>query len=143
RSLETLHMRMVRHTENAKRVAGFLNDHVKIDHVNYLGLLRPGTSQYEIYRRQCEGPGAMISFDILSDEAGVFRFLNALHLVRLAVSLGGTESLAQHPNSMTHAAVDPIEKKSLGISEGLVRLSVGIEDPEDLVRDLRSALGAV
>lgn len=143
RSLETLHMRMVRHSENAKRVAGFLNDHPKIDSVNYLGLLTPGTRQYEVYRRQCDGPGAMISFDVLSDEKGVFRFLNALSLVKLAVSLGGTESLAQDPDTMTHAAVDPNDKKALGITEGLVRLSVGIEDPEDLVRDLHTALEAV
>jgi methionine-gamma-lyase len=89
------------------------------------------------------GPGSLIAFDIDGGEAAAFRFLNALKLVRLAVSLGGTESLSEHPASMTHADVPPDEREAMGITPGLVRLSVGVEHYEDLVADLAQALEAV
>jgi methionine-gamma-lyase len=85
----------------------------------------------------------MVSFEVVGGEAGAFRFLNALRLVRLAVSLGSTESLAEHPATMTHAGVEAGERERLGITSGLIRLSVGIEHPDDIVSDIESALNAV
>ena len=85
----------------------------------------------------------MISFDIIGGEAQAFRFLNALRLIRLAVSLGGTESLAEHPASMTHSDVAPLERLAMGITDQMVRLSIGVEHPEDLIADLEQALEAV
>ena len=143
RSLETLQLRMTRQTETAGRVARFLAEHPKVLALRYLGLLSPEDPQHDLYKRQCLGPGAMVSFEVDGGEAGAFRFLNALRLVKLAVSLGGTESLAEHPASMTHAAVDPAEKQRLGVVPSLVRLSVGVEHPEDLILDLAQALDAV
>lgn len=143
RSLETLQLRMTRQTENAGKVARFLVEHPKVHGVRYLDLLGPGDAQYDLYRRQCLGPGAMVSFEVEGGEAGAFRFLNALRLVKLAVSLGGTESLAEHPATMTHAGVDPEEKERTGVTAGLVRLSVGVEHPDDLIADLTQALEAV
>ncbi len=141
RSLETLKIRMERQTQNAEEVARFLASHPKVEKVHYLGLLTEQDGrQYEIYRRQCLAPGAMISLDIRGGEAEAFAFLNNLHLFKLAVSLGSTESLAQHPDTMTHAAVDPAEKLKLGISPALIRLSIGVEHPEDLIADLKQAL---
>ena len=143
RSLETLKLRMTSQMENARYVADFLADHPKVDRVYYLGHLAEGDPQYEIYRKQCLSPGSMISFDIRGGEVETFRFLNALKLIKLAVSLGGTESLAEHPSSMTHAEVDPAEKLLLGITPSMVRLSIGVEHPEDLIADMKQALEAV
>jgi methionine-gamma-lyase len=143
RSLETLKIRMERQARNAHRVADFLAGHPKVEKVHYLGHLQPGDSQWEIFQRQCESPGAMISFEIRGGEAEAFRFLNRLQLIKLAVSLGGTESLAEHPATMTHADVPPEEQRRIGIRENLVRLSVGIEHPADLILDLEQALDAV
>lgn len=143
RSLETLSLRMHRQMETAGRVAHFLANHPKVKDVHYLGLLDAGHPQYELYKRQCLGPGAMVAFDIDGGEPEAFRFLNHLEIVKLAVSLGGTESLAQHPATMTHAGVDPAERERLGITGSLVRLSVGVEHHEDLIADLAAALVAV
>ncbi|HSF87394.1 MAG TPA: cystathionine gamma-synthase family protein [Acidimicrobiia bacterium] len=143
RSLETLAIRMERQTATAQRIARFLTSHPKVHNVHYLGLLDAGDPGYDIYKRQCTGPGAMISFEVDDGEAGAFRFLNHLELVRLAVSLGSTESLAEHPGTMTHSSVDPEGKLRLGITPSLVRLSVGVEHPADLVVDLGHALDAV
>ncbi len=141
RSLETLKIRVERQTKNAEEVARFLAAHPQVKKVHYLGLLTEEDGrQYEIYRRQCLAPGAMISFEIRGGEAEAFAFLNKLHLFKLAVSLGSTESLAQHPDSMTHAAVDPEEKMKLGITPALIRLSIGVEHPDDLIADLAQAL---
>ncbi len=142
RSLETLHLRMTRQTESAGKVARFLVEHPAVSRVRYLDLLEPDDPQADIYRRQCLGPGAMISFEVEGGEAGVFRFLNALRLIKLAVSLGSTESLAEHPASMTHCAVPLDEKVRTGVTDGLVRLSVGVEDADDLIADLTQALAA-
>jgi methionine-gamma-lyase len=143
RSLETLKMRMTAMMKNARYCAEFLNDHPKVRQVFYLGLIRDGHPQFATYRKQCDGPGSLIAFDVEGGEAGAFRFLNALKLVKLAVSLGGTESLAEHPGSMTHADVPPEDQLRMGIMPGLVRLSVGVEHYEDLIADLGQALDAV
>ena len=143
RSLETLKLRMERQRETAERVAGFLVEHPKVRSVSYLGLLTSDDPQHDIYKRQCLGPGSMISFEVDGGEAEAFRFLNSLRLVHLAVSLGGTESLAEHPATFTHAGVGEEHRQQLGITQGLVRLSVGVEHPDDLVYDLEQALKAV
>ena len=96
--------------------------------------------QYAIYKKQYSSAGAMLSFDIKGGEKEAFRFLNALKLVKLAVSLGGTESLAEHPSSMTHAGVDPDYRKRMAISEKMIRISIGVEHADDLIWDLDQAL---
>lgn len=143
RSLETLKLRMTSQMKNARYVANFLRDHPKVDRVYYLGHLTEEDPQYEVYRRQCLAPGAMISFEVKGGEEEAFRFLNALQHVKLAVSLGGTESLAEHPGTMTHSDVPPEEQRRMGITPALVRLSVGIEHPDDIIADLDQALTAM
>ncbi len=143
RSLETLKLRMTSQMKNARHVADYLADHPKVECVHYLGHLQEGDRDYELYRRQCEGPGGMISFEVTGGEEEAFRFLNALQLVKLAVSLGGTESLAEHPGTMTHADVSPEDQLGMGITPSLVRLSVGVEHPDDLIADLEQALAKV
>ena len=142
RSLETLKMRKTAMMKNARYCADFLNDHPKVREVFYLGLLTEEHPQFAAYRKQCEGPGSLIAFDVKGGEEAAFRFLNSLKLVKLAVSLGGTESLAEHPGSMTHADVPPEEQARMGITPGLVRLSVGVEHYEDLIADLDQAPAA-
>ena len=143
RSLETLQLRMERSSTNAKAVAEFLSNHPKVKSVNYLGLLAANDPRRAVFERQCTAAGSTFSFEVQGGEAGAFRCLDALTVIKLAVSLGGTESLASHPAAMTHSGV-PIEvRKKLGISESMIRLSVGIEDPLDLVEDLRQALERV
>jgi methionine-gamma-lyase len=143
RSLETLKLRMEQAATNAGEVARFLSGHPKVARVNWLGLLPADDPMRPTFDRMCSGPGSMISFEVKGGEDEAFRFLNALTLVKLAVSLGGTESLAQHPRTMTHADVDPADHERFGITPALVRLSVGIEDAGDLIADLDAALAAV
>jgi methionine-gamma-lyase len=143
RSLETLKLRMEKQVQNAQKVAKFLNRHPKIERVNYLGLLEPGDQEYEIYRRQCLSPGAMLSFDLAGGEKEAFQFLNHLQLFKLAVSLGSTESLAEHPFTMTHIDVDWQDKMDMGITPKMVRLSIGVENYRDIIADIRQALDAV
>jgi methionine-gamma-lyase len=143
RSLETLKLRMTAQMKTARHVAAFLTDHPKVARVYYLGNLTGDDPQYAVYQRQCSAPGGMISFEVVGGEAEAFRLLNALKLIRLAVSLGGTESLAEHPATMTHADVDPEERLELGITPAMIRLSVGVEHPDDLIADLAQALEAV
>ncbi|MFN8494704.1 MAG: cystathionine gamma-synthase family protein [Caldilineaceae bacterium] len=143
RSLETLKLRMTSQMKNARYVADYLADHPKVKRVYYLGHLPEEAPEHAIYAKQCLAPGGMISFDIVGGEAEAFRFLNALQLFQLAVSLGGTESLAEHPASMTHSDVDPEERIEMGITDAMVRLSIGVEHPEDLIADLEQALAAV
>jgi methionine-gamma-lyase len=143
RSLETLKLRMTAEMKTARHVAEFLNDHPKVARVYYLGNLTDDDPQYAVYRRQCKAPGGMIAFDVVGGEPEAFRLLNALKLIHLAVSLGSTESLAEHPASMTHADVDPEARLELGIGAAMVRLSIGVEHPEDLIADLAQALEAV
>ena len=143
RSLETLKMRMTAAMKNARYVADFLDDHPKVTSVYYLGLLRESDPMFEVYRRQCVGPGSLIAFEVKDGEAGAFRFLNALQLVKLAVSLGGTESLAEHPGTMTHADVPPDDQMRMGVTPAMVRMSVGVDHYSDILADLEQALEAV
>lgn len=143
RSLETLKVRMDRQCENAQKVADFLTRSAKIEKVHYLGLIKAGTKADEIYKKQYSSPGAMISFDVKGGEKEAFLFLNNLKLVKLAVSLGSTESLAQHPATMTHCALNADEKERIGVTPTLVRLSVGVEDAADIIFDLGQALDAI
>jgi methionine-gamma-lyase len=143
RSLETLALRMGAQMRGAREVAAFLAQHPAVRRVHYLDQLDSGDPMVPIYRRQCSAPGSVISFDVAGGEAEAFRFLNALKLVKLAVSLGGTESLAEHPASMTHADVPLDHRKRFGITPAMVRLSIGVEHPEDLIADLQQALAAV
>lgn len=141
RSLETLKVRMDQQAINAKEVAEFLNQHPLVERVYYLGnTAKSGTLlEREVIERQYTSYGAMISFDIVGGEAEAFRFLDRLKLIKLAVSLGGTESLAEHPYTMTHADVDQEDKIAMNISEKLIRLSIGVEHPTDLIHDLSQA----
>lgn len=143
RSLETLKVRMEQQARNAEAIAQFLNNHPGVKKVHFLGLLDKGSKNYKIYQKQYTSPGAMIAFEIEGNEEDAFRFLNHLQLIKLAVSLGSTESLAQHPATMTHAGLTPEIKAKIGITEGLVRLSVGVENYQDLIRDIDHALSIV
>jgi len=143
RSLETLKLRMTSQMKNARYIADYLENHPKVDRVYYLGHLNEEDPAFEVYRSQCLSPGSMVSFDVRGGEAEAFRFLNALQLVKLAVSLGGTESLAEHPGSMTHSDIPPEDQLRMGITASMVRLSVGVEHPEDVIADLEQALEAV
>lgn len=142
RSLETLKPRMDLQAQNAERVAEMLNNHPKVERVYYLGNLSEDhqPDQYRIRQQQCDSNGAMLSFDVQGGEAAAFRFLNELKLIKLAVSLGSTESLAEHPATMTHADVDPEVKERLNITGKMVRISVGVENWEDLCCDIERAL---
>jgi len=140
RSLETLKVRMEQQQRNAQQVADFLANHDKVEKVHYLGHIMPEDPDYELYQRQYSSPGAMISFDIKGGEKEAFQFLNALRLIKLAVSLGSTESLAQHPATMTHVGVDPADRERMGVTGKLVRLSVGVENATDIIWDISNAL---
>ncbi len=140
RSLETLALRMQAQARGAQEVAAFLVEHPKVRAIHYLGTTRAEDPMADVYHRQCRSAGSVISFDIDGGEKEAFRFLNALQLVKLAVSLGGTESLAEHPASMTHADVPADQQRSLGIGPDMIRISVGIEHPGDLIADLEQAL---
>ncbi|WP_271768057.1 cystathionine gamma-synthase family protein [Aquimarina algiphila] len=143
RSLETLKVRMDQQTQNAQIVADYLKNHSKVKNVYYLGLLEEGSEAYQIYQKQCSAPGAMVSFDIVGGEKEAFTFLNHLKLMKLAVSLGSTESLAEHPKTMTHAGVDEEQRQQMKITDQLVRLSIGVEHSKDLIWDLEQALEKV
>lgn len=144
RSLETLKVRMDMQAINATHVAKFLNEHPLVEKVYYLGNLTPadGTA-YEILQRQCNSHGAMIAFDVKGGEAEAFKVLNALRLIKLAVSLGSTESLAEHPATMTHVDVDVALRERLHITEKMIRLSIGVENYEDIIADLQQALATI
>ena len=145
RSLETLELRMSRAGENAAKVCEFLAAHPKVEKVGYLGFLERGEDQRQadIYRRHCSGAGSTFSLYLKGGEAEAFAFLDALKIAKLAVSLGGTETLASHPAGMTHLSVPDARKKALAITDNLVRISVGVEDADDLIADFEQALEAV
>lgn len=143
RSLETLQLRMERSQANAAELAARLREHPKVEAVLTPGGPDAGPEQQAIFARQCRGAGSTFSIRLRGGEAEAFRLLNALKLVKLAVSLGGTESLASHPSSTTHSDYSPEAKARCGIGDNLVRLSVGVEHVEDLWADLRQALAAV
>jgi methionine-gamma-lyase len=142
RSLETLELRMSRAGENAAKVCAYLRDHPKVEHVGYLGFL-DGDRQADIYRRHCTGAGSTFSLYLKGGEAEAFAFLDALRIAKLAVSLGGTETLASHPAGMTHLSVADERKAALGITDNLVRISIGVEDADDLIADFTQALDRV
>jgi methionine-gamma-lyase len=142
RSLETLALRMERANSNARLVAQFLRDHPKVGKVHYLEFLEQGSEAQAVYARQCTGAGSTFSFDIKGGEKEAFVFLNALEIFKLAVSLGGTESLASHPAAMTHSGVPVEVRDRIGVLDTTIRLSVGIEHPDDLIADLVQALAA-
>jgi methionine-gamma-lyase len=139
RSLETLSLRMERANANAATVATFLRDHPKVAKMHYLPFLTEPAS-LDLYQRQCTGAGSTFSFDIVGGEAAAFAFLNALQVFKLAVSLGGTESLASHPAAMTHSGVPADVRARIGVLDTTIRLSVGVEHPDDLVADVAQAL---
>ncbi|MFZ4544208.1 MAG: cystathionine gamma-synthase family protein [Saprospiraceae bacterium] len=143
RSLETLKIRMEQQALNAAKVAEYLNKHPKIEKVYYLGNIPEGTNEYEIYKRQYSSAGAMLSFDVKGGEKDAFTFINSLKLIKLAVSLGGTESLVEHPYTMTHAGVDPDHKHEMSVTEKMVRLSTGVENYKDIIWDIEQALQKV
>ncbi|HEX8125499.1 MAG TPA: cystathionine gamma-synthase family protein [Allosphingosinicella sp.] len=145
RSLETLELRMTRAGENAAKVCEFLRDHPKVESVGYLGFLEGGADerQADIYRRHCTGAGSTFSLYLKGGERESFAFLDALKIAHLAVSLGGTETLASAPAAMTHLSVPDERKQALGITDNLVRISIGVEDADDLIADFDQALGAV
>lgn len=140
RSLETLKIRMETAASNAEKVNDYLLSHPKIEKTYYLGNLKPGDEEFEIKERQYTSNGAMISFDIKGGEKEAFAFLNNLKMVKLAVSLGGTESLAEHPKTMTHSSLPKDLADHLQITDQLVRLSVGIENYKDIIADIEQAL---
>ena len=139
RSLETLELRMSRAGENAAKVCAWLKEQPQVEKVVYLGF--PETArQADIYRRHCTGAGSTFSLYLKGGEAEAFAFLDALKIAKLAVSLGGTETLASHPAAMTHLSVPAERKKALAISDNMVRISIGCEDADDLIADFAQAL---
>jgi methionine-gamma-lyase len=140
RSLETLSLRMKKQTENAQKIVAWLVAHPAVSKVYYPGLIKPESRAWPIYQKQLEAPGAMVSFDIVGGEPAAYCFLNSLKLIKLAVSLGSTESLAEHPATMTHVSAPIAYLDQVGITENLVRISVGVEDADDLIADFDRAL---
>ncbi len=143
RSMETMSLRMHKSAENAASVANFLRGHAKVAEVNYLGFLPPSDPRYGLFQRQCRSAGSTFGFSVKGGEAEAFRLLDALQVIKLAVSLGGTETLISHPASTTHSGVPKQTRDRLGITDGLIRISVGIENAEDLMADLGGALDAI
>ena len=141
RSLKTLSLRMQAHARNGAAVAKFLNEHDKVEQVIYPGL--ESHPQHEIAKKQMTGFGGMITFYVKGSLEEARKFLETVKVFSLAESLGGVESLIEHPAIMTHASVPPEMRKELGISDTLIRLSVGIEDLDDLILDLTNALNQV
>ena len=139
RGIKTLHVRMQRHCENTKKIADFLNSNEKIDHVYWPGF--DFHKNHEIANKQMDDYGGMLSFKVKSNNTkDVYRILERLKIFTLAESLGGVESLCGHPASMTHASIPREEREKSGLSDSLIRLSVGIEDADDLIQDLRQAI---
>ena len=138
RGMKTLEVRMERHCANALKVAEFLESHPAVDVVMYPGL--KSFPQYELAKKQMRLPGAMIAFEVKGGIEAGRKLMNSVELCTLAVSLGDAETLIQHPATMTHSPYTPEERAASGISEGLVRLSIGLETAEDIIADLKQAL---
>jgi methionine-gamma-lyase len=143
RSLETLALRMNAANRNGEIVAAFLHEHPSVAKVHHLAYLPEGSRAKEVYESQSSAPGSTFSFDVKGGEAEAFRVLNALQVFKLAVSLGGTESLISHPASTTHSGVPKATRDRLGVSDATIRVSIGIEHPDDLVADLAQALATL
>lgn len=141
RGLKTMEIRMERHCANAKKVAEYLVKQEKVERVYYPGLeTHPG---YEIAKKQMQDFGAMISFEVKGGKEGGMKFVNSLSMIPIAVSLGDAETLVQHPASMTHSVYTEEELKAAGISAGLIRLSVGLENAEDIIADLEQGFSKI
>jgi cystathionine beta-lyase/cystathionine gamma-synthase len=138
RGMKTLDLRVNRQNDNAMKIAQYLVNHEKIRCVNYPGL--PTHPDYEIARKQMKGFGGMLSFEVRADFEGTKRFMDNLKVVKLATSLGGVTTLATQPVTNTHVALSPEEREKTGISDSLVRISVGIEDAEVIIKDIEQAL---
>jgi methionine-gamma-lyase len=143
RSLETLTLRMNASNQNGVIVAKFLSEHPQVTKVHHLDYLPEGSPMRRVYETQCDAPGSTFSFDVKGGEAEAFKVLNALQIFKLAVSLGGTESLTCHPASTTHSGVPKVTRDRLGVSDATIRVSIGIEHPDDLVADLAQALATL
>jgi methionine-gamma-lyase len=130
-------------SDNAGRVAGYLARHPKVASVNYLGHLKAGDPRMAVFERQCLSAGSTFSFSIRGGEAEAFRMLDALQVMKLAVSLGGTETLISHPASTTHSGVAKETRDRLGITDAMIRISVGIENADDLIADLEQSLAKI
>ncbi|HEV2364521.1 MAG TPA: cystathionine gamma-synthase family protein [Caulobacteraceae bacterium] len=142
RSLETLRLRVDKCFDNARIVAEWLGRHPKVERLAWLGAVDPASAAGKVIARQCGATGATFSFVVKGGRAAAFRTLDTLQVIKLAVSLGGTESLACHPGTTTHSGVSENERAALGIEEGMIRLSTGVEAPEDLIADLDAGLAA-
>ncbi len=142
RSLETLKIRMVQQANNAWEIAKFLSSHNKVKNLHYLGFIND-ERQMKIFSQQCLSPGSMIAFEIEGGEFEAFQFLNNLKLFKLAVSLGSTESLAEHPATMTHCDVSEADRNRIGITPNLIRMSIGLEDSSDLIKAIAIAFETV
>jgi methionine-gamma-lyase len=140
RSLGTLQLRMEQQQANTRRLVELLRSHAQVKRVYYPGLEEMGARQVALWKQQCSGAGSVVSFDVHGGEAEAYRVLDAVRHMRLAVSLGGIETLIEHPWSMTHADMTPEQKLQAGFGPAMIRLSVGLEDPADLVDDLAQAL---
>ena len=143
RSLETLKLRMTASTQGCKQVTAFLESHPKVRSVWFLDYLPQEHADRAVFERQCRSAGSTFSFEVVGGEQQAFSVLNALKVIKLAVSLGGTETLASHPASMTHSDVPVPRRERLGITDAMIRLSVGIETADDLIADLEQALGHI
>ncbi|MBI1251965.1 MAG: cystathionine gamma-synthase family protein [Alphaproteobacteria bacterium] len=143
RSLETLKLRMDAGAAGAAKVAAFLAEHPKIENVWYLDFLPETHPDHEIHKRQNKSAGSTFSFEVKGGEAAAFRLLDRLRVIKLAVSLGGTETLASHPAAMTHSGMSEEELKRFAITPSLIRISIGVENPDDLIADLAQALDGV
>ena len=137
RGLKTLHVRMDRHCENAQKVAEYLEKHPKVESIAYPGL--KSFPQYDLAKKYMKKPGSMIAFEVKGGLEAGRNLINNVHLCSLAVSLGDTETLIEHPASMTHSPYTPEERAASNIPEGLVRISIGLEDAEDIIADLEKA----
>ncbi|MBO3699999.1 aminotransferase class I/II-fold pyridoxal phosphate-dependent enzyme [Roseivirga sp. E12] len=143
RSLETVALRMEKQASNAEKLADFLKGHSKVEKVYFLGHLEEGTAQHAIYQKQQNSAGAMMAFEVTGLETEAFKFLNSLELAKLAVSLGSTETLASHPYTMSSSNMNEEDRIKNNITESLIRISVGIENPDDLISDFDQALNQI
>lgn len=145
RSIETLWVRMTRQAEKAEKVAVALSKHPKIEKVLYPGLLKPSDGEsYRVFKKQCSGAGSILSFYLKNkSRKSAFKFLDSMEICHLAVSLGGTESLIQHPRSMTHSDMTTEDLNKAKITDNMIRLSVGLESSDDLIDDLERALSKI
>ena len=136
--LETLSMRMQRHSSNAQTIAEYLSSHPRVIHVNYSGL--PDHPQHELAKKQMQAHGGLLSFAVPNGKAGAAQVINAFKLIVHAVTFGTSKSICMHPATITHEHMTPRQRAQAGIDDGLIRFSVGIESPEDIIKDLEQAL---